>query len=144
MAGVIISLPGGRAVAINRRLVALQQRLRDLTLPMIDIGEYLRIAHDHRFQVQVSPQGTPWAPLSPYYLKQKPRNKDKVLVLYGHLKGTLHYNPSPRGLEFGSNRVYAATHQFGRGKIPARPFLGLNAGDRLEVLHLVEEWIIGV
>jgi phage gpG-like protein len=53
----------------------------------------------------------------------------------------VHYNAHNSGLEFGSNRVYAATHQFGRGKIPVRPFLGLGVGDRLEVLRLIEEWI---
>jgi phage gpG-like protein len=34
-----------------------------------------------------------------------------------------------RRLRVGTNKVYAATHQFGRGAIPARPFLGLSEED---------------
>ena len=41
----------------------------------------------------------------------------------------------------GAGKVYAATHQFGRGDIPARPFLPV-VGDQLQ--PQAEEEVLGI
>lgn len=78
-----------------------------------DIGEFLIIAHNQRFRDQTSPDGTPWAPLSPGYLKTKRKNQNKILFLDGYLATTMRYQVGENELQFGSNLPYAAIHQFG-------------------------------
>lgn len=78
-----------------------------------DIGEYLTIAHNQRFRDQISPDGTPWQPLSPSYQKQKRKNQNKILFLDGYLANTMRYQVGENELQFGSNLPYAAIHHFG-------------------------------
>ena len=79
-------------------------------------------------------EGPGWAPLKPATLKRRARlNKSgPILVVNATLRNSIVSPSSSRGgiykldagsVEIGSNLVYAATHQFGRGPIPARPYL---------------------
>ena len=113
----------------------------DLQPVFADIGEYLLLAHDERWARQEDPDGSPWAPLSPRYAARKKKNPDLILVLDGFLRDTLAYNATASGLEFGSNRIYAATHQFGDDSrnIPARPWLGISADDETEILDILQD-----
>ena len=77
------------------------------------INEYLLRAHETRFKAQKAPDGTPWQALTPAYWRRKRKNKDKVLTLNGYLRGTLRGQVSASGLEFGTNVIYGAIHQFG-------------------------------
>jgi len=116
----------------------------NMTPMFADIGEHLLLSHAERFDRQVDPDGVPWEPLSDAYQARKPKNADKILVLDDYLRGLLAYNPHADELEFGSNRVYAATHQFGdesRG-IPARPFLGVSDEDGDEIIQILRDWRI--
>lgn len=126
---------------IRESLERLTKRLGNLLPVFQDVGEYLLLAHDQRFRDQTSPEGDPWAALSEDYRSRKKRNQDRILVLDDILGATLRYQAEDKGLEFGTDRVYGATHQFGRPKagIPARPFLGLSDADKQEVLRLIEE-----
>lgn len=111
-----------------------------------DIGEYLLISHEERFERQEAPDGTPWEPLNPKYQARKKKNQDLILVLEGYLRNTLAYDPRPDSLEFGTNRIYGATHQFGdesRG-IPARPFLGISADDESKILAIVRQHLMDI
>lgn len=75
----------------------------------------------------------------------------KPLVETGILQEQIRYQVSDdgAGVHIGSNRFAgewnggAAVHQFGdrRGHIPARPFLGLSAGDRGEVLDILNQML---
>ena len=53
----------------------------------------------------------------------------------------MRYHATTDRLEFGTDRKYGATHQFGdpRRNIPARPFLGLSDDDHREVLDILQE-----
>lgn len=122
-----------------------------------DIGAYLERSHDERFAAGEAPDGSKWAPLSESYRAIKPQHRDKVLVLEGHLRNSLHYQVEDDGLLFGTDRIYGAVHQFGAAKgsfgttqrgspipwgdIPARPFLGLSDADREEIAAILEEHI---
>lgn len=117
---------------IEKALQDLQHAVGDLQPAFHDIGEYLLRSHDERFRAGVDPDGNPWEALSSEYAAKKPKNQDKVLVLSGDLMDSLNYQVSPTELEFGTNSIYGATHQFGREEdgIPKRPFLGLSEADQ--------------
>lgn len=95
--------------ALNKLLAV----VGDVKPTLLSIGEYLMISHRQRFDNQTSPDGTPWAPLSPRYLKVKKRNKNKILVLDDNLNKSLRPQVYDNELLFGTNLPYAAIHQFG-------------------------------
>lgn len=142
MAGASISVEYDDRAVINA-LQGLIDAGADMKTAFSDIGEYLRLAHDDRFEAQESPDGTPWEPLNPKYAARKKKNADKILILDEFLRDTLAYEADADGVEFGSNRIYAATHQFGaddRG-IPARPFLGISDDDEAEILEILRDFL---
>lgn len=140
MAGTSISIEHetGRAANFIRQL---GEHLDDMTVLFHDIGEYLHESHRQRFADQVAPDGTPWAPLSEKYQARKRKNADRILVLDGILRDTLAYNAGPRELEFGTNLIYGATHQFGRDEIPARAYLGISDDDETEILRILHDFV---
>lgn len=94
-------------------IAAILQRTDNVQPLYNDIGEYLLIAHDRRFDKQQAPDGTPWRALSPRYLRRKKKNKNKILQLDGYLKNLLRYQSTDNQLLFGSDRVYARIHHLG-------------------------------
>jgi phage virion morphogenesis protein len=141
MAGTSINIELEGIDQVKAALERLSQRAGRLAPVFRDVGEYLLAAHDERFAAQQSPDGDPWEPLSEKYRARKKRNKGKILVLDDLLGGTLRYQVTAQSLVFGTDRVYGATHQFGRDKanIPARPFLGISQDEETEVLRLIGE-----
>ena len=138
-ASLDINLEISNAADVKAVFESLQTRLADLTPVFQDIGEAMLNVTRERFNSQTAPDGSTWQALSPGYAKRKPRNKDKVLTLYGHLRGTLNYQAGPREVRIGTPLIYGATHQFGRGAIPARPFLGLSSSDEQELLDILND-----
>ena len=106
-----------------------------------DIGGYLLLSHEERWDKQVSPDGQAWLPLSDAYRNTKPKNKDKILILDGYLKN-LYYQVNGNGLELGTDEKYAATQQFGdpSRNIPARPFLGISQDDKEEIIDILRRY----
>lgn len=78
-----------------------------------DIGEYLQGAVQDRFSAQQGPDGSPWTALTPRYKRRKKLNTDKILTLRGTLRSTIRYQLEPDAVLVGSDRKYAAIHQFG-------------------------------
>ena len=124
-----------------RALRELRRRGENLEPAMRSIGELLLNSTRARFDSERSPDGVPWQPLAPRTLARKKRNRDKILTEEGRLRGTLAYQAGADWVEVGSPLIYGATHQFGRGPIPARPYLGLSPEDetdiRAEILDFV-------
>lgn len=110
MTGVTVEYSSAQVLQALRSAVDILQNPQAM---FRDMGEYMLIALDARFESQSAPDGTPWQPLSPSYQKRKRKNQNKILVLDGYLKNTLRYQVSDNELAVGSNRVYAAIHQFG-------------------------------
>jgi len=139
MSGAVVKIKIEGQERVEAALSGLARRAAHLRPTLADIGEYLMLAHQERFDVQESPEGEPWAPLSERYLARKKRNRDKILVLDDVLAGTLRYQTTASSLLFGTDRIYGATHQFGRDEagIPARPFLGLSSSDEDEAARLI-------
>lgn len=122
------------------------------------IGERLLRSTEERFDTETDPTGKPWAPLqisSLYagYGKKKYTQKGmltaafsrylgarKILTKSGQLRRSIYSKPTDTQVAIGTGKIYGATHQFGRGNIPARPFLGITVADRVEILELVQEY----
>jgi len=120
----------------------LQQAGQNMDPVFADIGEYLLESTKQRFVDQVDPDGLPWQPLSDNSHKEK--NADKSLLEHGGLLDSLHYNSDAQQVEFGTNLIYGATHQFGDDarNIPARAFLGISVEDELIILDLAEAFLL--
>lgn len=125
-------------------LNALDANLEDFQPAFADMGEHLLLSHQQRWDQAQAPDGTPWEPLSADYAARKARKYPNAGILVGpgpqHLMD-LHYNAGAAGLDFGSDKIHAATHQFGADdrNIPARPYLGISADDEAELLAIAEE-----
>ena len=141
MAGTRITIDASGLDRLQVNLRTLADGTRDTSALLPRLGEYLLSSAKGRFKSQADPGGGPWAALAPRTLARKRKNKDKVLTLSGMLRSKLRYQlVGKNAVEVGSHFVYAATHQYGRGGISARPFLGLSATDRQEIAAIVADW----
>ena len=139
-------------------LITIESNLDDTQGLFNHIGEVLLDIHESRFNAQESPDGIPWQELSPWYKESKPKQKDKILTLDGTLRSTLRWQIEGNTLLFGTNLIYGAIHQFGgiikpvsanalnvggrpvkQVVIPARPWLGISAQDKLLFVDVVRE-----
>lgn len=116
-----------------------------------NIGEHLLISTAERFDRRQSPDGEQWDPVSERYAQRKRRGQaaprgrggdrrpERVLELTRDLRSLLRYQVTGNELRFGSDRVHAATHQFGdpSRSIPARPFLGLTPDDERSIREIL-------
>lgn len=103
-----------------------------------EVGNAAKNATTRSFEAQQSPFNEAWQALSPRTLARK--KGSLKLVESGHLKRSIQStsNLSEKSVSIGSNLAYAPIHQFGGlagrkhgAKIPARPFLPINANDEL-------------
>lgn len=139
-------------------LIKIESNLDDMHGLFSHIGEILLDIHEARFNAQESPDGVHWQSLSPWYQESKPKQKDKILTLDGTLRSTLRWQIEGNTLLFGTNLVYGAIHQYGgtikpvtakalnvggrpvkQVVIPARPWLGVSAQDKLLLVDVVRE-----
>jgi len=153
---------------ITRAMHNLARAGGDSETMLSDIGEYMLIATEERFDNEVAPSGFAWPEILDS-TRAKKRNR-KILTESNRLRGSIIYRASSRKLEVGTNVKYAAIHQFGgktraheiRAKnkkalfwagssnpikvvqhpgsqIPARPYLGVSSRDRTEILAIVHK-----
>lgn len=139
MAGIYISLTPTGFDALRQRVQVMAGL--DTSALMPQLGEYLLASTQERFTSQTGPDGNVWQALQPRTLKRKKYNKDKVLTLRGFLRKNLRYQILDKTtVQIGSHLEYAATHQYGRAAIPARPFLGLSSQDHQEIRAIIQDW----
>ena len=156
MAGALIryTLDDAAVMAAIERLTAVRfSVLRPIGLALVQVVQ-------GRFRDERDPFGQPWAPLNPAYAEIK--RGPGILRASGMLMKSITYRVSATEVAVGSNRVYAAIHQFGGtitpksaqalvfrlGKrvvhagsvtIPQRPYLGFGPADQRAVLEVVED-----
>lgn len=97
-------------------------RMRDLTPVLTVAAQDTRTLIDDSFQNSRSPDDSPWRPLSERTLARRRGSDARILVDTARLRNSIQSTAAQRSLRFGTNVVYGGTHQFGRGRIPARPF----------------------
>ena len=127
-AAIIIGIQDEQALAA---LQALLVRVTNLAPAFARIGEYGLQSSRERIESQNA--GNPvgiWAPLSERYLKspkKRAHHPGMILELYGDLVSTLAWQAlGEKGVEWGSNRIYAAAQQFGRDEIVFPTRVGMN------------------
>lgn len=98
----------------------------------------------HRIaQTKTAPDGAAWRPWSARYAATRHAGHS-LLEGEGHLLRSIqHLVDEAAGVEIGSNLVYAATHQYGHppARIPARPYLGLNANDEADIEAIASRFL---
>ena len=135
MAGVTIKLDDSDLQQLLDRVARLPGTLAPI---MKNIGLAVVQGAQERFRKEQAPDGSPWKALNPDYAAAK-RGAGilREMGQAGGLFGSLTYRPNASGVEIGTNKVYAAHHQFGGTALPARPFLGLSADDRADILDVI-------
>jgi len=91
-----------------------------------------------RFETKKDPDGNSWTSWSKNYSKGK-----SLLVKSGRLKSSIQFNLTSFGVVWGSNLIYAGTHQNGFDKkgVPARPYLGFGEEDLFLLNATIEDFI---
>lgn len=125
------------------------------------IAEGLRTSTYERFQRSEAPDGSRWKPS----IRER-SGEGNTLIDSNALRTSIEAKADATGAAVGTNKKYAATHQFGdertirakngkylkfkvdgrfvsvpavRVNIPARPFLGISQSDDEEIRELLEE-----
>lgn len=140
----------------------LERAVADTAPIMRAIGTGLVTSTQDRFNDEVSPDGAAWARLNPTYAAGK-RGAGilRESAMRGGLQGSITYRAGRSEVEVGSNKIYAGVHQQGAvitpksgGRlvfrlgnrivharsvtIPARPFVGISAEDKLMIMETIE------
>jgi phage virion morphogenesis protein len=168
MTGFAIKIQHSAAIGAMFQVPA--DRARDLSPAMKSIGEYMVREREKLFTGEHAPDGTPWQPLKIRTLysgfsKKKYTKKGavtkafnryltgkKILTKDHHLRRTV-YRAGTDSVTVSPDKTsqdYALIHQKG-GKagrnhaatIPAREHLGLNNENRVEIGHMVMDYITG-
>jgi phage virion morphogenesis protein len=113
MANITVSIDDA---ALRKAIDRVIDNMADLTPAMRDIGEHMLGATRDRFDTETAPDGSKWAALSPRYAARKARMRGTlkgILTRRGTLRDTIRYKASRSDVVIGSDRPYAAIHQFG-------------------------------
>ena len=142
---VKVHLDDGEA---RRRLRGLLRRGENLSPLMLAVSEHLKASVERSFDRQGSPEGA-WVALKSETVRERQRKgygpTRPILIRQGGRAGLLGSVTSASGPDWaaaGTNLRYAATHQFGRDAIPARPFLALWPEEREELEADVRNWLL--
>jgi phage virion morphogenesis protein len=126
--------------ALQQKLEDAADKLADTTQLMQRISMTLLNVTEENFNAEGRPK---WAGLSTAYAAK--RKAGKILQVSGQLAGSLTAFHGADHAGVGSNKVYAAIHQFGgmagRGhkvKIKARPYLPMDSNGNLQQEAYVE------
>ena len=130
---------------LQGKLERLSKALENKTPLLRSIANTMQNTIEESFDKQASPFGEKWKPNAPKTLQKKRGNK--ILIQSGLLSQSFTQKVTGTSAQVGTNKEYAAIHQFG-GKagrnrkviIPARPFMPIKAngeipkdfGERLE------------
>ena len=136
-------------------LTQLHERMSDLSPVMQQIAGYMHDSSEQAFANQRDPvTGDPWPELSEATLQMRPdRAGGELLRDSTQLVNSLQPDFDALTAYYGTNKPYAAMHQFGgitapnsmipNRDIPARPFLGLDDVAKEDVLDMLAGYLRG-
>lgn len=151
MTGAIVRVDISGDKEVRERLERLQGL--DLSPALAAMGEEHVLTIAKRFDAQTDPYGKRWEPRAwekqgkpdPYGGSRRARGvaaNRPILYLSGRLRNSIVYQLQGKtSVLIGSNLVYAATHQFGRGRIPARPYLDVTDADAAKFAAIIVEYL---
>jgi len=141
----------GAAVEIKlQEIDKLKRKLNEFVLSggdkarlLLSLGMVIEEQTKSRFDIQRDPQGDPWRELTEAYKARKGlTSSGGILVREGFLQMSIeHQLKSGDTVLVGSPREYAAYHQEGTKKMPARKFLGFGTDDITELQDAVDEFM---
>jgi phage virion morphogenesis protein len=153
MAGALIELDLSGLAAAEAVLAEYQRLIASPGVLLDDIGQHLVNTTDERFDRRESPDGQPWAAVSPAYARRKAAGRAtkrsgavtdpaQVLELSRDLRRGIRHQVNDTHLLVGTNvEGYGAAQQFGHGEIPARPYLGVSAEDEREIALILRHYL---
>lgn len=155
------------SIRIDSNLPLVQQlfktlrQLGDNPQPLLeDIAFLGENSTRERFRTQTDPDGQRWKPSL-----RAQSTGGKTLTLDGHLGDSISSGADKKSAVWGTNRIYAAIHQFGgtinaksskglrfkipgfgwvtkrQVKLPTRAFLGLSTDDEADILDLTRNYV---
>lgn len=162
MSGALINVSLDNAESTIATVRDLAARARDRRGLWEAIGMSLVTSTQMRFERGVAPDGSAWPASVRVQLGQ---GEGKTLIDSGRLLDSITFEADDRGVDVGTNVIYAAVHQFGATirpvnaaklhfklggedffldevTIPARPYLGLDDDDEAEIIRIAEEWLL--
>lgn len=91
---------------------------------------------------KTSPAGQKWQGYKhlAYAHRKAKQSSGGLLVHSNQLVLSISHKADRKKVEWGSNKAYAARHQFGGSGIPARPFLGVSNKDNLTIKNLIKQY----
>lgn len=129
-------------------LKKLSKKMGDMSPVMKVIAGIMHDAVEENFKEEGRPRWTPLASATIGQREKKGHWPGKILQVSGQLAASVTEKHTSRSAQVGTNKVYAAIHQFGgkagRGHkvtIPARPFLKLDKGALEEIKRVIGEWM---
>lgn len=152
MAGAMIRLDIGQVAQAQQAIERYERLVAEPGVLLDTIGQHLVNTTEERFDRREAPDGTPWEPVSDEYAKRKLANRAtkrsgavtdpaQILELTRDLRRGIRHQVAGTEVNVGSDREYAASHQFGRGGIPARPFLGISEEDEREIAIIFRKYL---
>lgn len=132
-----------------RRTLDRLSRMRTERLLDILGGELESQTRRRLSEEKTAPDGSAWAPWSDAYAARV-KSSASLLEVEGNLIDSIAFEVGTDAVTVGSNLVYAATHQSGtvygpllkgRGRTPARPFLGVSDENLADLGELVMDFI---
>lgn len=159
MAGVSIKIDLNDREALDL-LEEVKARALNMRPVMKAFGEHLFRTMQQRFDQEVAPDGSPWAPLAESTLEKRNRNarshrgrggSPKILTDKSDLRKDFAPFADADSVMLGTPLDYAAIHQFGgeagrldhRVNIPARPYLGVTKEDDEELNATILDHLTG-
>jgi len=133
---------------LQQVLNELAQKSSDLRPLMKNIAGILEDSVEENFEKEGRPK---WQGLQPSTIKQRSKKgyyPGKILQMRGELAASITSHYDENSAVVGTNKVYAAIHQFGgqagknkQVKIPERPFLKLTDSEIKDIKTTVEKYL---
>lgn len=133
---------GAAKEELRRRLL----RSENLEPLMAEIAGVFSAATEDAFENEADPAGSAWAPLSEQRIEERTKAgkwPGKILQFNGILAASVQTSHGPLFAEIGSGMIYSGVHQFGFGRIPARPYLGVGPDHVADITQLVAAYLEG-
>jgi len=109
----------------------MRERLTHLTPALDDVAEDLKTFIEERFATRTSPDGTPWLPVT--LNTELYRHSDGLGLMRSRFATVLYSK-----VQYGAKASFAAVHQEGDRRVPARPFAPTDADQQGPAVELRE------
>lgn len=119
-------------------------QIDDLTPAMEDIGQFLLLQHDQRFDREVDFRGNPLLPNSArtVALKKASGQIQKVLQATGLMRSRTAYKATSDSVSIINNDAKARKHQLGIG-VPKREIFGINPDEDVpEIVNILDDHLM--